>query len=119
MSSRRYFVNHALDSSTYENPGDLDPCEREDANLVSSLCEDGQHRPIIDLDIGATLVPSSTPGHGHLYIDVPMSFDTMIALIDALASAGVVERGWSRAVRNRGMTLVRPPWVKKPPELGP
>ncbi len=114
MAERKDYRNEKLDVSTYRDPGECVECVKETANLVSSLCDDGKHRLILDLDIPARLVPSSTEGHSHLYIDADMSFDTMIALIDALASAGVVERKWAAAVRARGMALVRPPWVKKP-----
>ena len=114
MNERLYYRNEKLDTATYRDPGTCTVCSKESANLVSSLCGDGKHRPILDLDLPVRLVPSSTEGHSHLYIDAEMSFDTMIALIDALASAGVVERGWATAVRSRGMALVRPPWVKKP-----
>lgn len=114
MSKRLFYRNDKLDTSTYKDPGDVKIATRETANLVGSLCGDGQHRPVLDLDIPVTLVPSSTEGHAHLYIEKEMSFDTMIAFIDALASAGIVERSWAKAVRSRGMTLVRPPWIKKP-----
>jgi len=40
------------------------------ANVVSSLLTNGNHAPCIDLDVPAMLVPSSTPGHSHLYIDI-------------------------------------------------
>lgn len=118
-TARLFYRNETLDTATYAEPGEVKPSSREEANLIGSLCRDGMHRPVLDLDIPALLVPSSTEGHSHLYIEAPMSFDTMIAVIDALASAGVVERSWARAVRSRGMTLVRPPWRKKPAEEQP
>lgn len=119
MSERLYYRNEKLDSATYRDPGEVHLATRESANLIGSLCGDGKHRLILDLDIPATLVPSSTEGHSHLYIDAAMSFDTMIAVIDALASAGVVDRKWAKVVRSRGMALVRPPWVKKPVKSAP
>ena len=53
----------------------------DQANVVSSLqsgTEPGsraQHYPVLDLDLPAVLVPSSTPGHSHLYIDLPIPDD--------------------------------------------
>ena len=44
------------------------------AHMVTSLDPDTmQHRPILDLDFPAALVPSTTPGHFHLYLDKPMA----------------------------------------------
>jgi hypothetical protein len=114
VSERLFYRNEKLDTSTYRDPGEVKISSKDNANLIGSMCGDGMHRPVLDLDIPVTVVPSSTEGHAHLYIDKEMSFDTMIAFIDALASAGIVERSWAKAVRSRGMTLVRPPWVKKP-----
>ncbi len=71
------------------------------------------HRPVIDLDLPAQLVPSSTPGHHHLYIDKPMAWDVYMRLLVALADAGLVERGYVGATERRGYSAVRLPWVRK------
>ena len=89
-----------------------------EANIVSSRIKEGcsnagQHTVAIDVDIPAWLVPSSTPGHSHLYIDAPMSWPVYVRLLDALEAAGVIESGYNRAAQERGFTALRPPWIKK------
>ena len=90
-----------------------------EANVVSSLAPDFPtvvspwHRPVLDLDIPAFLVPSSTPGHSHLYLDVKMDDAIFWRLLEVLADAGVLEPGYVRACKSRGYTSVRLPWIKK------
>lgn len=84
-----------------------------EANLVSSKCEDGFHRPIIDLDVPHRLVPSSTEGHSHLYIDVPMRFWRYALLLAALRLAGVIEKGYFAWSIRRRASFARLPGVYK------
>jgi hypothetical protein len=74
------------------------------------------HRPVIDIDLPVTVVPSSTPGHFHLYIDKPMDWYTYLNLLDAMAAAGIVEPGYVSSARKRGHTAVRLPWITKAPD---
>jgi len=107
-----------------EIDGDYDeaPAERtltpsaHEANLITSIVADnsGMHRPVLDIDVPCVLVPSSTPGHFHLYIDKPMSWKTYHALLCALGEAGILEGGYVGASIERGHTAVRLPWVSKP-----
>ena len=85
------------------------------ANVISSIATDGTglHYPVLDLDIPAHLVPSSTPGNTHLYIDLPLTPESLWAICDALAEAGVLQPGYVAACKARGYTSVRLPWVKK------
>jgi hypothetical protein len=72
------------------------------------------HRLVIDIDHRVKAVESTTPGHFHLYIDVPMNWhDQALPLLHALADAGVVEPGYVGASERRGYTAVRLPWVRK------
>lgn len=73
------------------------------------------HRPILDIDFPAALIPSTTPGHFHLYLDKPMGWSKYSALLGALATAGIVEQGYAGASLEREYTSVRLPWVKKEP----
>lgn len=91
----------------------------EEADVVSSELGNGLHAPCIDVDVPMRIVPSTTPGHGHLYIDVAMDWEQYIAILEALAAAGVVERGYVMASEFRKGTHVRLPWVKKAPEEVP
>lgn len=111
---RRYYrVQNLNDSDTMPRADDRMEVEKEDANVVGSLCVDGQHRPVIDIDHPCQLVPSSTPGHYHLYIDVPTSWPVYERLLWALADAGVVSVFYARAAAQRRQSFVRVPWVKK------
>jgi hypothetical protein len=99
----------------------------ETANVITSIYADDPpseaiaswlgapnlHRPVLDIDFPATLLPSSTPGHHHLYLDVPMHWERYRKLLEALAEAGVVETGYVAASISRGYTAVRLPWVRK------
>jgi len=86
------------------------------ANVSTSLRTDaeGMHAVLLDLDVPAALIPSSTPGHSHLYIDVKVDQSTYYCLLDALADAGVIQRGYANSSKHRGGTALRLPWVKKP-----
>lgn len=91
------------------------------ANVVTSKYQgyagydDGEnwHRPVLDLDLDAKLLPSSTSGHFHLFIDKPMEWDKYVALLEALADAEILELGYVKASIERGHTAVRLPWVRK------
>lgn len=87
-----------------------------DANVSTSIREDAQdsHALLLDLDVPAWLVPSSTKGHSHLYVDVKIPTSTYYTLLDALADAGVIQRGYANSSKRRGGTSLRLPWVKKP-----
>lgn len=85
----------------------------EDANLVGSLLENGNHAPVIDLDIPAQLIASSTPGHGHLYIDHELTWEQYKRLLLVLAEIGIIEYGYYHASIQKGMSHVRKPGVMK------
>lgn len=94
---------------------DSNPRGLDEANLIGSQCGywGDTHMPIIDLDVPHTYVPSTTEGHGHLYIDVSMSWRKYERILRALADAEVL--GWAeyvRAVDRRG-TFVRKPGKPK------
>ena len=97
----------------------------EEANLIGSWCAppvnvagpDGQplvlgmqgdwHLPCIDIDHPLEVRESTTPGHFHLLIGKPMEWTRYVKLLDALADAGLVERGYVEASENRGQTFIR------------
>lgn len=72
------------------------------------------HAPVLDIDFPACLIPSSTPGHFHLYLDKPVPWLTYRTLLEALAEAGLIEEGYMRASIDRGATYVRKPTCTKP-----
>jgi len=87
----------------------------DEAEVVSSELKGSKmHAPVLDLDIPHTLVPSTTEGHSHLYLDVPMPWWKYRLLLHVLAWTGVVQKGYVGASVRRGHTDVRLPWIKKP-----
>jgi len=90
-----------------------EPTEEYPANAYFSQGKDGYHYPCIDIDIPIRVVPSSTPGHSHLYVDEPITWDTYKNLLEALTEAGIVEVGYFNASVKEGGTTVRMPHVKK------
>ena len=85
------------------------------ANLVTSIMRHDRkmHVPVLDIDVPHLLVDSSTPGHSHLYIDVPMSWWRYRMLLRQLAKCGIIEKGYYQASVRRKHTAVRLPWVDK------
>lgn len=61
----------------------------------------------------ATLVPTSTPGHSHLYLDAKIPSLPYFRLLVALARVGVIEPGFARAAIHREHSAGRLPWIKK------
>lgn len=87
-------------------PPDLD----HPANLSSSLHTDGYHRPTLDIDIRMEVVPSRTSGHWHVtFPDLALSWSDYRNLLDALATAGILEPAYVKHSKVRGQTLVRIP----------
>ena len=71
------------------------------------------HTPVLDIDVPAMLVPSSTPGNHHLYIDVPMTWSQYKRLLNVMCEVGILEPGYVNASKERGFTAVRLPWIRK------
>lgn len=102
--------------AAYEEADGLDT-----ANVVSSQLRLGgsptggfnYHRPVLDIDIPAALIDSSTPGQHHLYLDVCIPWDTYVKLLDVMAECGILQPGYVAASKERGFTAVRLPWIRK------
>lgn len=112
------------ENEEYEVGIDREAVDLDQANVVSSeikqppLLEEiygRTHVVAIDLDIPAYLIPSTTPGHGHLYIDVPggIRHEDYMELLDVLAKCKIIEPGYADVSKKRGHTDLRLPWVKK------
>lgn len=106
----------------YEVGIDREEADLDKANVVSSklrpqpwevVTDPGHHVLAIDLDVPAYLVPSSTEGHSHLYVDVKIPHHRYLALLSALADAGVIEKGYAQVSIARGHSDLRLPWVHK------
>lgn len=87
----------------------------DDANVVSSIFEGTgrYHRPVLDIDFPAALVPSTTPGHFHLYLDKVLTWEKYEKLLRVLAEVGIIEQGYANVSIERRHTAVRVPWIRK------
>lgn len=77
------------------------------------------HYPVLDLDFPAELIPSSTPGHFHLYLGKAVPSNAYFEMLETMVGAGILEEGFVNASIARGYTAARMPWVHKAvvPEL--
>lgn len=110
------------DDTPYGDGGEFQETSIDVANLVTSrisafdqrIFGEHAHRLVVDLDVPAYLVPSSTPGHSHLFVDLVIWDDeTYFNLLDQLAAVGIVETNYANVSRAKGYSAVRLPWVKK------
>lgn len=93
----------------------------EESNVVSSRLGDDEallraHMPIVDLDYPHEYVPSSTPGHAHLYLNVEIGRARWICLMLGLWIGGVVSRNYMLWSFRRMANYARQPWVSKADE---
>lgn len=96
------------------SPTRYDTEDISEADVITSRVYGTQmHKVVIDIDLPAKLLPSTTKDHHHLYIDHEMTWEQYLAILEALAAAGIVQDGYVGASRERGFTAVRLPWVKK------
>lgn len=100
-------------SQTTEHLVAISPEAAATANLVSSRCRSGAHAPAIDVDFPAHLVPSSTPGHAHLYIDKHLTWRQYRALLWGLYRSGLIDQSVLWRSVDRQATYLRPPGVVK------
>ena len=78
--------------------------------------DDEYHRPILDIDFPAMLIPSSTEGHFHLYLDRPIKWGVYKKLLLALSEAGIIEEGYAKASIARQASYLRLPGIPKDAE---
>lgn len=110
-------------SRRYDDKGNLVPSNgRSTATLAGAEAVTSQwrrtgdtydHMILVDLDVEAALVPSSTPGHHHLYIDAEVRWEDYLAMLRAMQKCGVVEKGYVDATEARGEAYLRLPWIRK------
>jgi hypothetical protein len=82
-------------------------------NLISSKTDDGRHLPIIDLDFPHEYVASSQDGHGHLYLNVPISHFRLFLLMTGLYLGKQIELGYYVWSLRRGGNFARLPGIAK------
>ena len=91
------------------------PATEDKANLIGSDTGVSDfHMPVLDVDrIPVRVVPSSTPGNSHLYIDLPMHWSQYARLIEVMGKVGILEPGYVAACLAEQGTFVRKPGVPK------
>ncbi len=109
---RKYLYDPDLEN-TVNNGEKVKPSTKEEANLISSETDAGCHLPVLDIDYSAELIPSTTPGHFHLYLNKPVSWEKYENVLKALSEAGLIEEGFYRNSVKRQATYVRPVGIKK------
>jgi hypothetical protein len=128
---KRVFRKANLLKPNYD-PEDYDVVSEEEANIITSeISEKGRmlgetplpfaqahvmHAPVLDLDIPHRYVPSSTPGHGHLYLDIEVQWNDYVEWLTLSANLGILEGGWVDAAINQGFTAVRKEGIVKTDE---
>lgn len=117
---RSFWWNKHVDAEDVAPGSYVDPAKQEylpatpeGANLIGSLGENGMHYPVIDLDVEIAVVPSSTEGHYHLYINHPLNWNQYNHLLHALKAVGLIQPNWFKTANHEKCSFVRPPWVKK------
>lgn len=100
-----------------------DMAGRQAPNVVSSEIsrgpaytnaeDDSVHLVLIDLDFESALIPSTTPGRYHLYVDKKMSKEKYSDFVKMLKEFGVVAQGNLNQIEKTGRTYLRMPWVRK------
>ncbi len=102
------------DSSAPHSDKVITECDYDEANLISSLCYNGLHRPVLDLDFPCELIPSSSSNCFHLYINRCCTWEDYENLLIAMRKCGFLQKGFVDNSIRKKASFVRPPWIKKP-----
>lgn len=107
LSSESYGKNEGLERTLDEDEAVLRSSEimLEEETGVGWM--DDLHAPAIDIDMECTLLPSSTEGHYHLYIDKPMSWANYEKLLTVMNDVGIVQDGFLKLARENKKTFLR------------
>lgn len=96
----------------------------DDADVISSQIKRPfgaqTHVVALDVDYPVHVVESSTPGHFHLYMEVPggIPHEGYMALVALLGHLRIIEPNYASVSIQRGHTDLRLPWVRKGQEPG-
>lgn len=86
----------------------------DDASVVTSLTStDNFHMPVLDIDVEHYHMPSSTPGHAHLYFNVACEWEDYVEFLKAAAKCGILEDDYVDVSIRKGYTAVRLPWIQR------
>lgn len=68
---------------------------------------------VFQVIVPAKLVPSSTEGHFHLYLEMEMDWQDYLSLMRLMVGAGLLEKEWVELSERRKMAMLRKPGVRK------
>jgi hypothetical protein len=105
-------IKNDSEATEWEDPEYLE-ADEVDATLATSLLPNGNHMPVIDIDLPCMLLPSTKPGHHHLIINKEMTWGQFLNMLQAMTDAGVVQPGFNHHTRRRGRAFIRYPGVTK------
>jgi len=89
---------------------------RESVKVDDFFGDEFRHDVVLDIDLPAILIPSSTEGNSHLIVRLPNGGAETLAyerFLHAAADIGLIEQGYADVSCKRGRTDVRLPWVRK------
>lgn len=86
----------------------------EEAGVISTQAKDINYI-VLDIDIPAALLKSSTKGHHHLYVNLSktVTWRQYKRFLKASANIGLLEEGFVKASIERKYSSVRLPWLRK------
>lgn len=88
--------------------------EGREVNVVSSkIVGKNRHKILLDLDFDAALIPTSTPGHFHLYIDKTLTPTEYEEFLNVCLSIGLIAGGNMNQWNNHQKQYLRLPHVRK------
>jgi hypothetical protein len=89
----------------------------DDSDFFCTKNPGGNHHLLLDIDVPAALIESSTPGKHHLYVELNSGFgahwEAYRKFLEAAAEIGLIEPGYCAVSIKRGHTDLRLPWVSK------
>lgn len=94
----------------------LEEAPLDQANLVVSRFAGGgieTHALLLDLDVEHEYWESSTPGHGHLLVNLKLTRQEWQRVMQVLRDVGVISPGYHDHSQRRGFASLRLPWIKK------
>lgn len=120
LPKRRFWWTENVNADAKKDSNDIPikqkyiECNPTEANLISSAVVGREtHCPVIDIDHRVYILPSTTPGNSHLYIDKDISWDGYKKILDAFLEVGLIQKAWYDDAIACKMSFVRPPWVSK------
>ena len=124
---RKHSYTHMTDLEEAMHYGRKPECavQWSKANLIGSMTINGTHKPVFDVDNGlenatmvamafgnrATILPSRTLGHYHVYVDTEFSWDMCKLFLNHFSSIGVIDGQWAQACIRQEQMYVRKPTV--------